>query len=95
RTGRAGHSGVAISFCEMDEIPFLKDIEKLIGKTIPEVKDHPYPMQMTAQPAKMQGSTASAVATKPARPARPAKPKANPPLKPRSEWFRKGSKTSR
>lgn len=95
RTGRAGHSGVAISFCEMDEIPFLKDIEKLIGKTIPEVKDHPYPMQITAQPAKMQGSTASAVATKPARPARPAKPKANPALKPRSEWFRKGSKTSR
>ena len=44
RTGRAGLSGTAISFCEAEEIPYLKDIEKLIGKTIPEVKDHPYPM---------------------------------------------------
>jgi len=44
RTGRAGHSGVAISFCEAEEIPYLKDIEKLTKKTIPVVKDHPYPM---------------------------------------------------
>lgn len=49
RTGRAGLSGTAISFCEVDELPFLKDIEKLIGKTIPEVKDHPYPMSRKAQ----------------------------------------------
>jgi ATP-dependent RNA helicase RhlE len=44
RTGRAGLSGIAISFCEAEELPYLKDIVKLIGKTIPEVKDHPYPM---------------------------------------------------
>ncbi|MDF2923058.1 MAG: box helicase [Paenibacillaceae bacterium] len=44
RTGRAGLSGDAISFCEEEELPYLKDIEKLIGKSIPEVKDHPYPM---------------------------------------------------
>jgi len=44
RTGRAGHSGIAISFCETEEVPYLKDIQKLIGKTIPEVKDHPFPM---------------------------------------------------
>lgn len=44
RTGRAGKSGMAISFCEKDELPFLKDIEKVIKKTIPEVKGHPYPM---------------------------------------------------
>jgi hypothetical protein len=30
--------------------PYLKDIEKLIGKNIPEVKDHPYPMLSTTQP---------------------------------------------
>ncbi|HUC94081.1 MAG TPA: DEAD/DEAH box helicase [Paenibacillus sp.] len=57
RTGRAGLSGTAISFCEAEEIPYLKDIEKLIGKTIPEVKDHPYPMQETNQPAKAEGSS--------------------------------------
>ncbi|WP_082651987.1 DEAD/DEAH box helicase [Gorillibacterium timonense] len=44
RTGRAGLSGVAISFCEAEELPYLKDIQKLTGKLIPEVKDHPYPM---------------------------------------------------
>lgn len=44
RTGRAGLSGVAISFCENEEIPYLKDIEKLIKKTIPVEKDHPYPI---------------------------------------------------
>ncbi|HIV87103.1 MAG TPA: DEAD/DEAH box helicase [Candidatus Pygmaiobacter gallistercoris] len=53
RTGRAGHGGLAISFCMFDELPYLKEIEKLIRKTIPEVTDHPYPMQQTA-PAEKQ-----------------------------------------
>ena len=34
RTGRAGLDGTAISFCCIDEIKELKQIEKLIGKTI-------------------------------------------------------------
>jgi ATP-dependent RNA helicase RhlE len=38
RTGRAGRSGIAISFCESEERPYLKDIQKLIGKTIPSEK---------------------------------------------------------
>ena len=42
RTGRAGHEGQAISFCDTEERAYLKDIEKLIGKSIPVVKDHPY-----------------------------------------------------
>lgn len=42
RTGRAGHSGIAVSFCSSEELPLLKDIQKLIGKTIPLVEDHPY-----------------------------------------------------
>lgn len=46
RTGRAGHDGVAISFCNFDELPYLKDIEKLIGKRVPEVTDHAWPMQI-------------------------------------------------
>ncbi|AJY74297.1 DEAD/DEAH box helicase [Paenibacillus beijingensis] len=89
RTGRAGQSGTAISFCEFDEIPYLKDIEKLIGKTIPEVKDHPYPMLNTTQPLKAEGSSTSAAVLK------PAKSKANSMPKPKSQWLRKGSKTSR
>lgn len=47
RTGRAGLSGTAISFCEVEELPYLKDIEKLIRKSIPEVEDHPYTMLVT------------------------------------------------
>ena len=42
RTGRAGHDGVAISFCESEELPYLKDIQKLIGLEIPVVKEHPF-----------------------------------------------------
>ncbi len=35
RTARAGSTGVAISFCDGEERAFLKDIEKLIGKSLP------------------------------------------------------------
>lgn len=34
RTGRAGSSGIAISFCSGEEKPYLRDIEKLIRKSI-------------------------------------------------------------
>ncbi len=44
RTGRAGLGGTAISFCDFDEKAQLADIEKLIGKKLTEVKDHPYPL---------------------------------------------------
>jgi len=36
RTGRAGSSGVAISFCSKDEKVYLKGITKLINQQIPE-----------------------------------------------------------
>jgi superfamily II DNA/RNA helicase len=35
RTARAGAAGVAISFCDADEAPFLRDIERLIRAPIP------------------------------------------------------------
>ena len=44
RTGRAGASGIAISFCDAEEKEFLRDIHKLIGKTITVVENHPFPM---------------------------------------------------
>ncbi len=34
RTGRAGRQGVAYSFCKEEEMPLLRDIEKLIGKRL-------------------------------------------------------------
>jgi ATP-dependent RNA helicase RhlE len=41
RTGRAGASGIAISFCSPDERSQLRDIMKL-AKNIEEVKAHPH-----------------------------------------------------
>ena len=42
RTGRAGNTGIAISFCSIDEREELRDIQKLIGKTIPVIHEHPF-----------------------------------------------------
>jgi ATP-dependent RNA helicase RhlE len=44
RTGRAGAKGTSLSFCDAEEKPWLKDIEKLIGKKIPVIDDHPFPL---------------------------------------------------
>lgn len=44
RTGRAGNTGIAISFCSVEERDELKDIQKLIGKNIPVVHEHPFLM---------------------------------------------------
>ena len=43
RTGRADASGVAVSFCDDEERPFLADIERLLGEHIERVDNHPYP----------------------------------------------------
>jgi ATP-dependent RNA helicase RhlE len=42
RTGRAGASGTALSFCDMEERAYLKDIQKLIAQQIPVIQDHAY-----------------------------------------------------
>ena len=44
RTGRAGASGKAVSFCDPEERGFIRAIERLMKKTIPVLSDHPiYP----------------------------------------------------
>jgi len=42
RTGRASASGIALSFCDAEERPYLKDIQKLINQQVPVIKDHPF-----------------------------------------------------
>ena len=42
RTARAGAEGAAISFCDHEERGYLREIEKVIGQTIPVDKEHPY-----------------------------------------------------
>ncbi|HEY0355170.1 MAG TPA: DEAD/DEAH box helicase, partial [Flavisolibacter sp.] len=45
RTGRAGSSGIALSFCDGNERALLHDINKLIGIKIPAYP-HPFEMNM-------------------------------------------------
>lgn len=51
RTGRAGARGTALSFCDIEERAWLRDIERLIAKTIPVIDDHPYPATRLTEPA--------------------------------------------
>ncbi len=51
RTGRAGASGVSISFCDEEEVAFLRDIQKLIGKQIPVVTNHPHALKVDIAPS--------------------------------------------
>ena len=58
RTGRAGASGIALSFCDAEEKEYLRDIEKLIGLKVPVVTDHPHPLgnYVEAAPVRNEGS---------------------------------------
>ena len=50
RTGRAGHGGAAVALCDYAEIPLLRAIEKLMGRSVPVVEDHPWPMVVLEAP---------------------------------------------
>lgn len=75
RTGRAGLGGRAISFCDISEKDYVKDIEKLTGKRIPVVEDHPFPMvvftvppkETKPRPGRSQERSARTTAEKPER----------------------------
>ena len=45
RTARAGAAGTAISLCDAEELPFLRDIEKLIRRSIPATDHRVAPAQ--------------------------------------------------
>ena len=47
RTGRAGNSGLSISFCSKDEEPYWKDILKLTRSSVKTIEDHPFPWKGT------------------------------------------------
>lgn len=54
RTGRAGASGQAIAFCDDEERPYLKDIQKLIGKAIPVAEPVNFSFQQAAEEVSIQ-----------------------------------------
>ncbi len=43
RTARAGASGIALSFCDVEERDSFIDIERLVGKHLDRVEDHGWP----------------------------------------------------
>lgn len=78
RTGRAGANGTAISFCDIEEKAYLKDIEKLIGKKVPVIEAHRYPMKVLTIEKKAKQSPPNR-GGKPAGPGTAAtKPEENP-----------------
>ncbi len=55
RTGRANASGIALSFCNLEERAFLRDIQKLIKQNIPVIEEHPFAADsMEASPPKQE-----------------------------------------
>jgi ATP-dependent RNA helicase RhlE len=49
RTGRAGLTGVAISFCDSEEKMYLRDINRIIPIPIPVNRDNPFPVDEKAE----------------------------------------------
>lgn len=49
RTGRAGNSGLSISFCSKDEEVYWKDILKLTKAKVKTIEDHPFPWKGTVK----------------------------------------------
>ena len=90
RTGRAGHSGLAISFCNFDELAYLKDIEKLIGKKVPVVEEHPFPMEILEPTPKAQRQPRQ---KKQPEAQKKAAPKMEAPQEPRAQKASKPTKT--
>lgn len=85
RTGRAGASGIALSFCDTEERAYLRDIQKLIGKAVPVIADHPYASKggpVSLAPA------ANSNGQKSAPPKRQSK---DAPWREKKKWFKKKS----
>ncbi len=66
RTGRAAASGIAVSFCDIEERAYLKDIQKLISQQIKVIDEHPFLNSGDNEPSE-----------KPKRPQRSQRPRRN------------------
>ncbi len=59
RTARAGANGMALSFCDREELPYLQDIEKTIRQKIPVDADYQYYAGDEAQSDESQSNDSS------------------------------------
>lgn len=60
RTARAGAEGIAISFCDLEERAYLRDIERLTRQSVAVNSDHPYHSLAVANGAVMSKGKAKA-----------------------------------
>jgi ATP-dependent RNA helicase RhlE len=67
RTGRAGHGGIAISFCDIDERRSLNAIEKLAGKRLTRKNEPPQhdPTRQSAVPERREHAPGPGVQMRP------------------------------
>ena len=77
RTGRAKNSGLAISFCNIEERAYLKDIQKLIDQKIPIVTKHPFADEVEEMPTKKKPTRGQRNFNKPLKRTKDSDNKAN------------------
>lgn len=88
RTGRAGASGIAISFCDNEERAYVRDITKLIGKQIPIVEEHPYKMGTPVPPRESRTNRPQSSGNGRNRSGKPKTKSENPSAPPKKKsWF--------
>ena len=66
RTARAGAIGIAMSFCDAQEVGMLRGIEKLTKSSLTAFYDHPYHCDATAS-LRARGSAARGSGGRPGR----------------------------
>ncbi len=95
RTGRAGRDGIAVSFCCIDEVKQLNQVEKLIGRRLRE-KQSDWPMEITTPtpPRVREPRPARVDRAGNARPARTERSVRQPaaPVKPQKQQALRGSR---
>jgi ATP-dependent RNA helicase RhlE len=89
RTGRAGNSGIAFSFCDDEEKPYLKDIQKLIGKVVPVAENNPYPHTGLSEMPSGKPKTEQRGGGNGPRPNRNAEQQPKPNSGSNNRWYRK------
>ena len=77
RTGRAKKSGLAISFCNIEERAYLKDIQKLIDEKITVVTKHPFADEVEEMPTKKKPTRGQRNFNKPLKRTKDSDNKAN------------------
>lgn len=71
RTGRASASGIAVSFCDKEERPYLSDIEKLIKQAVPRMPEHQFMDDGTEEETEIERRPQSSGSRNQARKANP------------------------